>query len=354
MDEPTSVQPLTEENMKKLRVWQIAKFLPTESLATSDFLPIDRLEKAKCRVYKFLSRLKDIGDEGIRIREAEAVYLGTAVAESDLQDHSFWEAKLENLEQTYGPGIKITRAKRAVCHYMRLLHKFGPEGRKILADHELCLVGKDDVCYRGSADPEPDLQDPTYWVAQKEDLWSKHQVLWRARYPPPPTVVYIPPNTEERMKSVEQENLVEKDDSSMALRWAWARRKRMIRAWVSELIGASLSGSESPIFYDPPDQTTAGDIEDSISYRSAELPYFRWHDAYRGVYERMAALWHLGGEGCEIVANDELRVVDKYDVRYRRSRGPKPNLKDPRYWEAKWEYFTDKYISLLQSTTLKF
>ncbi|KAI1755782.1 hypothetical protein F4782DRAFT_550895 [Xylaria castorea] len=64
----------------------------------------------------------------------------------------------------------------------------------------------------------------------------------------------------------------------------------------------------------------------------------------------MAALWHLGGEGREIVINDELRIVDEYDVRYRRSRGPKPNLEDPRYWEAKWEYFTDKYISFIGVT----
>ncbi|KAI0447228.1 hypothetical protein F4803DRAFT_575418 [Xylaria telfairii] len=64
----------------------------------------------------------------------------------------------------------------------------------------------------------------------------------------------------------------------------------------------------------------------------------------------MAALWNLGGEGREIVATDELQIIGKYDVRYRRSRGPKPNLKDPRYWEGKWEYFTEKYISLLQAT----
>lgn len=63
----------------------------------------------------------------------------------------------------------------------------------------------------------------------------------------------------------------------------------------------------------------------------------------------MTALWKLGGEGREIVKNDELRIVGPHDVRYRRSRGPKPDLKDPSYWEAKWEYFTDKLVSLLRA-----
>lgn len=65
------------------------------------------------------------------------------------------------------------------------------------------------------------------------------------------------------------------------------------------------------------------------------------------VYERMIELWDLGPEGREMVKNDELRVVGKYDVRYRRSKGPKPNLLDPAYWETKLRSFTENYLSIL-------
>ncbi|KAI8950417.1 hypothetical protein F4801DRAFT_345361 [Xylaria longipes] len=358
MDEPNSVQLMTEENLRRLRNVQRQQ-LPSESLTSSDFLPIDKLEKAKRRVYNFLWDLRNIGAEGDRIRDAEDVYIadrqevhyrGNVIPEPDLQDPSFWEAKLVYLQQTHGPGIRLTRARRGVCHYMTLLRKFGREGRKVLADYELYLVGKDDIRYRGSADPEPDLQDPTYLEAQREYLRSKYGPLRKARYPPLSPLEHRSLNSEEKKKYAEQQKLIEENNSTDFL-WAWSKRKREIRAWSNaQHAEASLSGPEIPIFHDPPGRTTAANIEDSISHRSEETPYFRWHDAYRGVYERMAALWNLGGEGREIVKNDELRIMGRYDVRYRRSRGPKPNLEDPKYWEGKWEYFTDKYISLLRGS----
>lgn len=63
----------------------------------------------------------------------------------------------------------------------------------------------------------------------------------------------------------------------------------------------------------------------------------------------MTALWKIVPEGREIVQNDELQAVGPYDVRYRRNRGPKPDLQDPSYWEARWEYFTDKLVFLLRA-----
>ncbi|KAI1744570.1 hypothetical protein F4680DRAFT_468501 [Xylaria scruposa] len=327
MDESNSTQLLTEENLGRLEDVQKQQ-LPSESLATSDFLPIDRLEKAKRLVYHFLWRLRDIGPEGDRIREAEDVYIadrsvryrGNTVPEPDLEDPSFWEAKMGYLIREHGPCIKLTKEKLDVYHMMVALRNFGRDGRKILADYELYIAGKDDVRYRGNDDSKPDLQDPAYWTAQYKYLRSKHQPLWKARYPPPPPESYKSPNTAQREKFAELQEAAKKSSSPTRV--------------------------ESLTLQDPPGQSTAGDVEDSISCRSVEMPYFRWVDAYRGVYERMAALWQLGGEGREIVKNDELRIVDKYDVRYRRSRGPKPNLKDPSYWEAKWAYFTDRYISL--------
>ncbi|KAI0487344.1 hypothetical protein F4859DRAFT_252108 [Xylaria cf. heliscus] len=238
MAEPNSVQLLTEENLKKLRAVQKQQ-LPSESLTSSDFLPIDKLEKEKRRVYLFFSRIRDLGAEGDRIRDAEDVYIadgqqvryrGNAIPEPDLQDPSFWEAKLLYLQQTYGPGIKLARARRGVCHYMTLLHDFGREGRNILADYELNLVGKNDVRYRGNADPNPDLEDSTYWEAQRVYLRSIHEKLWKARYPSPPPARHRSPNTEEKKKYAEQQNLIEDDKSTDAL-WAWSKRKREIRAW---------------------------------------------------------------------------------------------------------------------------
>ncbi|KAI0187990.1 hypothetical protein EV127DRAFT_409896 [Xylaria flabelliformis] len=353
MDQPNPTQLLTEENLGRLQDIQKSK-PPTESLTSSDFLPIDKLDKEKQRVYKFLCQLKHLRAEGDRIREAEDVYIagisdvryrGNAVPEPDLEDPSFWEAKLQYLIQTHGPRIKITRAKLDVYHMMTILRDFGQDGRKILADYELYIAGKDDVRYRGNDDSKPDLEDPAYWAAQYEYLRSKHQPLWKARYPPPPPKVYKPPNTAQREKLAELQAAAMKVDP-MPLLWVWSKRKREIRAWSNAQIAGNPSRVESPTFHDPSGQSIGGDVDDSIGCRLVEFPHARWICAYRGVYERMAALWHVGGEGREIVRNDELRIVDKYDVRYRRSRGPKPDLKDPSYWEAKWEYFTDKCISL--------
>lgn len=226
-------QFLTEENLQKLRYIQRRK-RPSESLTSSDFLPIDKLEKEKQLVYRFLFNLRDIGTEGERIRDAADVYItgtgqvgyrGNAVPEPDIQDPSFWETKLVSLQQTYGPRIKLTRAKRGVCHYMMLLRNFGREGRKILADYEFYLASKYDIRYRGNADPEPDLQDPTYWEAQREYIKSKYHVLHEARFPRPRSL-----NTEEKNTYVEDENVLDEDDS-VVLMFAWSKRKREIKAW---------------------------------------------------------------------------------------------------------------------------
>ncbi|KAI0447229.1 hypothetical protein F4803DRAFT_575420 [Xylaria telfairii] len=237
MTEPQPAQLLTEENVQKLRYIQRRK-QPSESLTSSDFLPIEKLEKEKRLVYNFLFRLKDIGAEGERIRDAEDVYItgigevgyrGNAVPEPDIQDPSFWETKLLYLQQTYGPRIELTRAKRGVCYYMRLLSKFGREGRKILAEYELYLVSKDDVHYRGNADPEPDLQDPTYWEAQRQYTQSKYWELLEARFPRP--ISHRSLNVEEKVYA-EDENVLDEDDPT-AVMWAWSKRKREIRAWSS-------------------------------------------------------------------------------------------------------------------------
>jgi hypothetical protein len=99
--------------------------------------------------------------------------------------------------------------------------------------------------------------------------------------------------------------------------------------------------------HDSPERTPSISVGWSISDRSEITTiYYRWNSAYRGVYNRMTALWRLGTEGREIVENDELCIAGKYDVRYRQSIGPKPDLKDPRYWEAKWQYFTEKHMAL--------
>ncbi|TRX98420.1 hypothetical protein FHL15_000494 [Xylaria flabelliformis] len=354
MDGISPTQPLTEANLGRLQDVQRGK-LPSESLTSSDFLPIDKLEKAKRKVYQFLLELNYLGPEGERIREAEDVYItgasevcyrGNTIPEPDLEDSNFWEAKLEHMIREHGPCMKLAREKHGVYHMMTVLRDYGREGRKILADYELYIAGKDDVRYRGNDDSKPDLQDPAYWVAQYEYLRSKHQPLWKARYPRPPPKVYKPPNTEQRAKIAELNKSLTKTDPLASLE-AWSKRKREIKAWSNaQHADSSPLRVESSTFNDPPGQSTAGDVEDRISHRSLDMPHARWGDAYRGVYERMTDLWHVGGKGRELVRNDELRIVGRYDVRYRRSRGPKPDLKDPSYWEAKWAYFTDEYISL--------
>lgn len=49
---------------------------------------------------------------------------------------------------------------------------FQHEGRHILENDELYIAGKDDIRYRDTGGPKPDLQDPGYWQDKLMDFYS--------------------------------------------------------------------------------------------------------------------------------------------------------------------------------------
>ncbi|KAI1125764.1 hypothetical protein F5Y10DRAFT_294346 [Nemania abortiva] len=352
MDEIPFVQPLTKANLRKLEGKKPDSTAPS---TYSDYLPADKLERAKRRVHHFLWDLGGIGPEGRRIREVEDVFIagsisvryrGNAVPEPDLQDPNFWETKLQYLENKYRPTIDFMTAKNGVyLEMMDLLHLCGREGRNALANYELYIAGEHDVRYRGDRNPEPDLQDTAYWQDQRQYLQNKFWEIRKQEYPPRPSSTVRAPNTEEK------EELAEMERTEEYIR-SWADRKKGIELWVdgTQNTEGSLAEPHTPVSHVSSDErTSVSGIEDSVGRPARITRSGRWRLAHLGVYDRMLALWHLGGEGREIVKNDELRVMGRFDIRYKRGRGPKPDLQDPGYWEAKLEYFTDKLVSLLRA-----
>lgn len=226
MEESFSVQPLTEENLRKLRGKGSSS---TASYTYSDDLPTDRLERAKRRIYDFLWGLQAIGAAGDRIREVEDVYMagrlgvryrGNTVPAPDLQDPSYWEAKWQHLEDKWGALIRLEEAKNIVYSRVMALWRFGPEGRKVLAEDEFYVAGKHDVRYRGNG-PEPDFQDPAYWAAKAKYLDSRYQALYLARYPPAPPCSLGHTDTSEHNATVRADEYIR----------GWGERKRGMEAW---------------------------------------------------------------------------------------------------------------------------
>ncbi|KAI0405486.1 hypothetical protein F4802DRAFT_614629 [Xylaria palmicola] len=342
MEEPSSAQPLTEDNLRRL---QGKKVMPPGAYLSScsSGRPIDRLERAKYEIYWILYDLQ-YTETGAQILEREDVckdghlkirYRGNAVPDPDAQGPEFWEAILQRLEKEHGDSIRVYRAKEKIYFKLCKLGRLGDEGRQLLDEYELYIAGKQDVRYRGNENPN--LGDPRYWEAQIDYVNSVYISLLKARHPPKPRPPREPPNTEELGE-------IACDRREREYLRSWEAKTRGIESWV-DAQGDDKGYTWSQLLYEEPVES---DDDDSIGLQSEIKPYSRWRVAYRGVYERMAALWRLGGEGREIIKNDELRIMSIYNVRYRRSRGPKPNLQDPSYWEARWQYFTEKYISLLQ------
>ncbi|KAI1178024.1 hypothetical protein F4777DRAFT_595495 [Nemania sp. FL0916] len=348
MDEhtPSPLHPLTEQNLNILQGKLPIFIRPPTS---SGSLPTDRLERAKRRVCNYLRGLKNIGAKGLQICEMEDVYMpprtskvlyrGNAIPEPDLQDPEFWEAKRRDLEAKYEPIVRFERAKEGVVGAMRALRQFGKKGCKILAGYELSLDGENDVRYRRSGVDRPDFDDPAYWEAQWQYLEEKYEVLCSQ---------HRPFSTSARDTSMQREENAHLDWAKEYTR-NWPDRVKGIEKWASEQPTGKridLPRPRSPASHDPTERGSVNSDIESISDKSEGTIYYRWRSAYMSVYDRMVALWRLGDDGRDIVKNDELRIVDKYDVRFRNSRGPKPDLKDPGYWETKLQYFTEKLLSL--------
>ncbi|KAI0874080.1 hypothetical protein GGS24DRAFT_501099 [Hypoxylon argillaceum] len=342
MDEAPPVQRLTRENLRRLEGKNPDPPVPKE------------LKRAKGQVREFLWKIARIGSEASRICKTLDVYMastvsvryrGNAVPEPDLQDPSFWKAQLKDLEAKYKPIVDLKGAKRDVYGKLWELQYFcGSKGRRILADYELCITSQWDVGYRGNRNPEPDLEDVTYWQGHYQYLQSKWLEIRAYKNPPQPSPTTHSTNTEEKEELAKMERTRE-------YLFTWRQRKEAIELWVDSTqdTGDIFPEPCSPVFHAQSDIASLDGIEDSVG-RPAEITRTgRWRLARISVYDRMVALWDLGGEGREIVKNDELHVAGLFDFRYKRDRSPRPNLQDPRYWEAKLEHLTDKLVSLLRA-----
>ncbi|KAI0095571.1 hypothetical protein GGR51DRAFT_567733 [Nemania sp. FL0031] len=340
MEEASPVQRLTRENLRRLEGKD------------------PDLQQAKRQVADFLGNMGRMGhEEAKQIRKGLDVYMastisvryrGNAVPQPDVLDPSFWKAKLKDLEDKYKRVIDFEGAKRDVYYSLRDIYWYcGSEGRRIIADYELYIAGELDVRYRGDRNPGPNLEDTTYWEDHSRHLES---IWWRfksAKIPllPSPTPGTL--NTEEMEEQAKMERTQEYIRN-------WPQRKKAIELWVDGThdtgnTGDILSVPCSPVFHPLSDIASLDGIEDTVG-RPVEITRTgRWRLARLSVYDRMVALWHLGGEGREIIENDELHIADRYNIRYKRDRSPRPNLQDPTYWEAKLEYFTDKLVSLLRA-----
>lgn len=185
MDESSSVQPLTKANLQRLRgIKPTPEPAPSGSPRWSDrvpYLPSDRLKRAKIRLSHVLWKLLSLGSDGARILDAQDVY----------------------------------RDNRS------------------------------ELRYRGTAVPEPDLEDPNFWETRWQDLDDRY---------------------------------------SSAI--DFARAKNAVYRTMGELSGSS--------------------------------------------------------EGRALLANYELYIVSKGDIRYR-GNYPMPNLEDITYWKNQERYLMDKY-----------
>ncbi|KAJ8132746.1 hypothetical protein O1611_g876 [Lasiodiplodia mahajangana] len=347
MDESSAVQRLTKANLSRLQ-FEISRL---------DSLPKDELKRAKYDVWGFLCRLSRIGSEANRICAIEDVYVtgtasvgyrGNAVPAPDVQDPGFWQTKLQDLEAKYRRTLDFKGTKRSVYLRMRQMNRYGREGYDFLAGYELYIAGDKDIRYRGNRNPEPNLQDVTYWKEQRDYLESKYwkvQHAWHKRrrqesgIPEAPTL-----NTEEKEEMASTERREDYISN-------WPKREKEIELWVDNTqdTGDGLSEPCSPVFHGLSDLASLDGIEGSVGRPvGINTRTGRSRLARLSVYDRMVALWDLGGEGREIIKNDELHVAGRFDICYKRDRIPRPNLQDPTYWEAKLEYFTGKLVSLLR------
>ncbi|KAI1424857.1 hypothetical protein F5Y12DRAFT_428034 [Xylaria sp. FL1777] len=76
------------------------------------------------------------------------------------------------------------------------------------------------------------------------------------------------------------------------------------------------------------------------------LSAVRLQQAKESVYSYMYRLCGLGVEGRRILRNDELYIAGQHDVRFRDGGSHAKDVDNPDYWEAKLQFFREKYEPL--------
>lgn len=70
---------------------------------------------------------------------------------------------------------RITRAKGGISRLLFGLQILGPNGRRIILSEDVYSNTNSEICYRGTAVPEPDLGDPNFWETKWQDLKDKYK-----------------------------------------------------------------------------------------------------------------------------------------------------------------------------------
>ncbi|KAH9428666.1 hypothetical protein MCOR02_011212 [Pyricularia oryzae] len=202
MDNHRSHQPLTEDNLIKLK-----EQIP--------LLPRERLNKAKRRVHRLIRWLenqsRNVGilfavraqinndDYGCRDHHyRDLVYKGKG--NPDLEDPKFWEDQLRSL-QKYKPVVRIKEAKGRVRDALTGITKLGGQSLQVLENEEIYLGEGQALLYRPkNGGPTPNLKSPSFWEAKAKHLTWLWSTLEREKHqpskPPSPEPLYQqPPST---------------------------------------------------------------------------------------------------------------------------------------------------------------
>lgn len=169
-----SSQPLTRDNLNNHNGGRAAQTYRVSCV---------RADVARQQLYQLLWTLGRIGPRGQHILKGLDVYIAapqnvrcreSSLEEPDPNDVQYWEDKLQSYRDRYTPVIQLEEAKGRVYSEMMVLHQFGRDGARALAQDELYIAGPYDV--RRAADRHSDapLEDVCYW----DEKWQHfHNVV---------------------------------------------------------------------------------------------------------------------------------------------------------------------------------
>lgn len=365
MDTSSPTRPLpellTEENLSKLQR-RLLSPSPTPSLSSRSPLPSPspsaRLENAKRLVVDAARSLWDLvrnrfheEHHRLRVREilrTDELRITTAghvrgvrndsnTPTPDLENPEYWETKRKYFQDIHRFYTELKDAKDWVYDTMRALERLGHQGRQAVREEgELFIAGQNVVCYRGTREPKPDLEDPMYWKAKLHELRAKYADIKRQTPRPPPLVQ--PDQAKEWVYHIVRAL----EDGGDENKWA-LRSSNLYIAGENDV--RYRGGGPEPDLDDPAywmaEAQHLGECYDLKfgldESRPAQEPV-TLEQAKKLVFDAMWAL-KLNPEGRRVLQDDEFYIAGWNDVRCRdRDR----NLVDPVYWVDRLGYFNNK------------
>ncbi|KAK6197690.1 hypothetical protein LQW54_010652 [Pestalotiopsis sp. IQ-011] len=158
-----SSQPLTRDNLNNHDGGRAAQTYRVSCV---------RADVARQQLYQLLWTLGRIGPRGQHILKGLDVYIAapqnvrcreSSIEEPDPNDVQYWEDKLQSYRDRYTPVIQLEEAKGRVYSEMMVLHQFGRDGARALAQDELYIAGPYDVRRAADRHSNAPLEDVCYW-----------------------------------------------------------------------------------------------------------------------------------------------------------------------------------------------